>query len=122
MIRHMLDANAYEIAIAGNGRKAVALFQDNPDQFDVILMDVSMPEMDGHEATRAIREIEASQGRTRTPIVCLTAHVMASDIEAAHAAGMDDYLAKPISKDKLERTLSRWIEGGASGAEFMAAG
>jgi len=114
VIRHMLDANAFDITVASDGRKALETFRADPDKFDLILMDVSMPEMDGHEATQAIRAFEKDEGRAQTPIICLTAHVMEADIEAAHAAGMDDYLAKPVSKDKLDRTLSRWLSKSAS--------
>ncbi len=110
VVRHMLDPNAYELAVAGNGREAVDMFKADPNRFDIILMDVSMPEMDGYEATEAIRSLENETGDARTPIICLTAHVMASDVEAAHEAGMDDYLAKPINKDRLDQALSRWID------------
>lgn len=124
VIRHMLDPNAYELVVANNGREAVDLYKDEPDRFDLVLMDVSMPEMDGYEATRAIRALEHEAGSSPAPIICLTAHVMASDIEAAHKAGMDDYLAKPVNKDKLDRMLSQWAdkraeqrsEGGAMAA------
>ena len=121
VIRHMLDPNAYDITVASNGREALELVTSTPDKFDVVLMDVSMPEMDGYEATQAIRAFEEKEGRARTPIVCLTAHVMATDIEAAHNAGMDDYIAKPIGKDKLIRTITRWFEDGAGEDEQAVA-
>lgn len=108
VVRHMLDPNAFHITIANNGREAVDLFKANPNGYDVVLMDVSMPEMDGHEATDIIRKHEAKEMLARTPIVCLTAHVMERDIDLAHEAGMDDYITKPISKDKLEKSLARW--------------
>lgn len=111
VIQHMLPARKYQIAIAANGREAVEEFSKGA--FDVILMDVSMPVMDGHEATREIRAIEARDGRARTPIVCLTAHVMASDVEQSMEAGMDDFLSKPISQDKLEKVIARCLGGGA---------
>jgi signal transduction histidine kinase/PleD family two-component response regulator len=110
VIRHMLDPSAYDLVVAANGREAVDLFLKDPSQFDLVLMDVSMPEMDGYEATQAIRKAEADDALARTPIVCLTAHVMASDVEMAHDAGMDDFLSKPVSKEKLDRALMRWIE------------
>ncbi|MEO1251596.1 MAG: response regulator [Pseudomonadota bacterium] len=113
VIRHMLDPNAYELLVSGNGREAVDQFKDNVDDIDLVLMDVSMPEMDGYEATNQIRSFESETGRKPTPIVCLTAHVMASDVEMAHKAGMDDYLSKPVSKDKLDRVLARWLREAA---------
>ncbi len=121
VVRHMLDPNAYEIVIATDGRAALEVFCATPGKFDLVLMDVSMPEMDGYEATQAIRAYEQETGLNRTPIVCLTAHVMASDIEAAHDAGMDDYLAKPIGKDKLDRAISRWVDGRANDDDIAAA-
>jgi len=109
VVKHMLDPNVYELVIAPNGREALRIFQGDADGFEVVLMDVSMPEMDGYDATRAIRSFEDSMGKLRTPIICLTAHVMASDVELSQTAGMDDYLAKPISKTKLDVIMDRWI-------------
>jgi CheY-like chemotaxis protein len=106
-ITHMIDANQFSLTIANNGREAVSIFETNPVSFDIILMDVSMPEMDGHEATRAIRAFEERTKLNRIPIICLTAHALAEDVESARAAGMDDYLSKPISKDKLDAALAR---------------
>ncbi len=109
VIRHMLPPREYEISIAPNGREAVAAFSNG--RFDFILMDVSMPEMDGYDAARSIRAIEAQEGRVRTPIICLTAHVMAADVEKSMAAGMDDFLAKPISQEKLAKVIARCLSG-----------
>ncbi len=117
VIRHMLDPNAYELVVASNGREAVEAFEEDPARVDIILMDVSMPQMDGYEATQAIRRIEDGSGLAQTPIVCLTAHVMAKDVELAHASGMDDFLSKPVSKEKLERALARWVGAASVGAE-----
>jgi CheY-like chemotaxis protein len=118
VIRHMLPPRDYEITIAPNGRDAVAAYSSG--RFDLILMDVSMPEMDGYEATRAIRAIEERERRERTPIVCLTAHVMAADVENSMAAGMDDFLSKPISQDKLEKVIARCLNG-ETGDRFAVA-
>ena len=91
--------------IVGNGRKAVAAFEEmNPR---MILMDVSMPEMNGLEATAAIRELEAASG-TRVPIIGVTAHALKGDRERCLEAGMDDYLAKPISPKALLEKVERW--------------
>lgn len=108
VIKHLLDSNAHELVIANNGREALERFESEPDGFDIILMDVSMPEMDGYEAARAIRALEADAGREPTPIVCLTAHVLAGDVEKSEEAGMDDYLSKPVGKEKLDSIIRRW--------------
>ena len=108
VLRHMLDPAAHELTVADNGRQALDLFQKNRGGFDLILMDVSMPEMDGYEATRAIRAVELEKEWKRVPIVCLTAHVMSSDVEQSERAGMNDFLAKPVSKTKLDAVLERW--------------
>jgi PAS domain S-box-containing protein len=89
---------------AGNGREALAIL--NEKCFDLILMDVQMPEMDGLEATRHIREDQRFDG---LPVVALTAHAMKGDREMCLAAGMDDYIVKPLNQRKLLLTLSKWI-------------
>lgn len=90
----------YEVTIANNGLEAVEKFGD--DNFDVILMDIMMPVMDGLEATAKIREIEKKQGiKKRTPIVALTANTMDNDKEKCISYGMDEFLAKPFDIEKL---------------------
>ena len=121
VIKHMLDPNLYELTIAHNGRQAIRQFESDERGFDLILMDVSMPEMDGYEATRAIRASEEEQGTRRTPIICLTAHVMAADVERSCAAGMDDFLSKPVSKEKLDAVIKRWGEEGTAGRQKASA-
>ena len=86
----------------GDGRAALAAWQARP--FDLILMDCQMPQMDGYEATREIRRLE--EGGRHIPIVALTADAMKEAEENCRAAGMDDYLSKPIDRDKLDACLS----------------
>lgn len=90
-----------------DGRAAVMAVRENA--FDLVLMDGSMPELDGFAAARLIRAHEAETGRRRTPIVALTAHVLGDQADAWIAAGMDDILHKPLSVAKLESCLRRWI-------------
>ncbi len=98
---NILRRNGYAIAIAKDGLEAVEMC--SLDSFDLILMDVQMPNMNGLEATAAIRKLEEPQGR-HTPILALTAHAMDGDRERCIAAGMDDYLSKPIhSRDLLSK-------------------
>ncbi|MDR7221468.1 response regulator [Aminobacter aminovorans] len=96
--------------IAGNGRTAVEMYRTFKPK--LILMDVSMPEMNGYEATRAIRTEEAANG-SRTPIIGVTAHALKGDREKCIDAGMDDYLPKPVSPDKLGAKIGTWLSESA---------
>ncbi|RWL96309.1 MAG: response regulator [Mesorhizobium sp.] len=102
----ILGETSYRFEIVGNGRKALDAFGKlNPR---MILMDVSMPEMNGLEATGAIRKLEEDMG-THVPIVGVTAHALKGDRERCLEAGMDDYLPKPISPRALLEKLERWL-------------
>lgn len=91
----------HEVVIANNGQEAVEKF--STDFFDVILMDIMMPVMDGFEATKKIREIEKSRAALRsTPIIALTANTMDNDKEKCISHGMNDFLAKPFDIVKLQ--------------------
>ncbi|WP_406872847.1 response regulator [Aminobacter sp. P9b] len=96
--------------IAGNGRTAVEMYRTFKPK--LILMDVSMPELNGYEATRAIRAEEAANG-SRTPIIGVTAHALKGDREKCLDAGMDDYLPKPVSPDKLGAKIGTWLSESA---------
>ena len=85
-----------EVTLINNGLDAIEAWRHNP--FDLILMDLQMPEMDGFEATREIRKITASQEVT-IPIIAVTAHAMRGDKERCLEAGMDDYVTKPINRE-----------------------
>jgi PAS domain S-box-containing protein len=106
LLHHLLSRQGHEIVLANNGSEAVEAVRAG--WFDVILMDVQMPEMDGLTATRRIRELEAQDpgGPLRTPIIALTAHAMPGDREMCLEAGMDAYLTKPVDLRELERLLS----------------
>ena len=99
----MLQKRGYSVTIASNGREAVKLIAESAE-FDVILMDIQMPEMDGFHATAAIREIESKRKR-RTPIVAMTAHAMKGDRERCLEAGMDGYISKPVQSKVLYETI-----------------
>ena len=90
-----------------DGREAFEAFRDAPGLFDLVLMDLQMPEMDGIEATRAIRELEEEQGG-HIPIIALTAHVMHGDRERCLEAGMDAFLAKPVRAEELDERIAQW--------------
>jgi two-component system sensor histidine kinase/response regulator len=99
----LLSKWGHEVVVANNGKEAVEKFDH--DKFDLVLMDVQMPEMDGFQATAVIREREAKQGG-HLPIVAMTAHAMKGDREECLAAGMDDYVVKPIRRGELQRVLA----------------
>ena len=102
---NMLKKMGHDVIIVNNGQEAVAAFQDK--EFDIILMDGQMPVMDGLEATKAIREVEKKSKINRIPIIAVTANAMKGDRELFIAAGMDDYLAKPLKKKALKEALLR---------------
>ena len=107
----LLQKWGHSIEVAENGFEAIDAYKRS--DFDVILMDVQMPQMDGLEATRKIREIEIDSGRS-TPIIAVTAHAMKGDRERCLDAGMDDYVSKPIRIPELYRALGTAHEGSPS--------
>jgi len=120
LIERLLARLGMDATIVGNGVEAIAAARAGT--FDLVLMDCHMPEMDGFDAARAIR----TEG-LRLPIIALTAAAMAGDRDACLAAGMDDYLTKPIASADLTATLARWLPaqrnvGPAAAAAFAAAG
>jgi len=104
LARHILESWDFEVTIVNNGREAVE--QLKAESFDCILMDVQMPEMDGMEATRHIRQL-ADPVKASIPIIALTANALKGDSERYMAAGMNDYLSKPFDEAKLFRVISR---------------
>ena len=103
LTRALVEARGWAIDCVGNGRAAWEAVAE--DDYDLVLMDVQMPEMDGMEATRRIRAAEKETGRPRLPIIALTAHAMAQDKEACLAAGMDAYLSKPLHANDLYEAI-----------------
>jgi signal transduction histidine kinase/ActR/RegA family two-component response regulator len=97
--QQMLRKRRLDVTLADDGRQAVEAYQSHA--FDLVLMDVQMPEMNGFEAVAAIRALELAEGRRHTPIVAVTAHAMAGDREKCLQAGMDAYLAKPLRRQQL---------------------
>ncbi len=110
LAKRMLEKEGHSVTIAGDGEEAVQMFRNPPGKaFDLILMDVQMPKMDGLEATATIRRLEREQ-KTHIPIIAMTAHAMKGDRERCLAAGMDGYISKPIKMKDLFETIERVLE------------
>lgn len=107
VFQQTLDGLGVAHSLAVNGREAVRMWDELRPT--LVLMDVSMPEMNGLEATAAIREFEGREGLVPTPIIAVTAHSLKGDEDRCLAAGMDDYLSKPISPEKLGAMIDRWL-------------
>ncbi len=103
---HHLEKIGYRADAVANGKEVLAALAGIP--YDLILMDVQMPEMDGFEATAAIRREEGGTGR-HIPIIAMTAHAMKGDRERCLGAGMDDYIPKPIQPQSLIEVVARWV-------------
>jgi len=117
--KRLLEKIGWRADVAGNGLEAVRASASV--EYDVILMDCQMPEMNGLDASEAIRARERNSGDgVHVPIVALTAGAMKGDMEACLAAGMDDYLAKPIKLEDLELMLSKWLERGRAARRSLA--
>ena len=114
LAKMMLTKAGYHVEVVNNGREALEKYTTSPGDFDLIFMDVQMPEMDGMKATRAIRKwegdsCEKSQLTTHIPIVAMTAHAMKGDKEKCLKAGMDDYITKPIKRELVFEMIERWV-------------
>jgi len=104
VVCRLLEKRGHGVVAVENGRQALVALESR--RFDVVLMDVQMPEMDGFEATRALRERERRTG-AHVPVVALTAHAMKGDRERCLAAGMDGYVAKPVEAEQLFATIEQ---------------
>jgi CheY-like chemotaxis protein len=100
----MLSKAGYLLTIVKNGEEAVDTFTSEPGKFHMIFMDIQMPQMDGLDATRTIRE----KGFTDIPIIAMTAQTMKGDREKCLKAGMDDYIAKPIKREVVFSMVKKW--------------
>ncbi|MCP3926429.1 MAG: response regulator [Desulfobacterales bacterium] len=103
----LLTGVGLKVEIAGNGKIALDIVEERGEEFDIVLMDLQMPEMDGFEATKKIRALDKN---SKIPIIAMTAHAMAGDREKCLDAGMNDHVTKPIDPEKLFSTLIKWIK------------
>jgi len=104
LVRMMLTKAGYHIEVANNGKEAVEKLTAGPDNFNLVFMDIQMPEMDGLEATKIIRD----KGFERVPIIAITAHAMKDNREKCLEAGMNDYISKPIRKEVVFEMIKKW--------------
>lgn len=98
-----------DVKIASNGQEVLNILNESEDSFTAILMDCQMPELDGYDATKAIRNGKAGEHNTRIPIIAMTANAMIGDREKCISAGMDDYITKPIVEANLKTKLRAWL-------------
>jgi CheY-like chemotaxis protein len=109
LARALLVKLGHRAAVTANGEHAVQAWRDacmTGTPFDLVLMDVQMPQLDGLDATRRIRTMEADLGARRTPVVALTANTQVEDREACLAAGMDEILTKPLDREQLAEAIA----------------
>jgi CheY-like chemotaxis protein len=107
----ILESTRIAIDCAENGKEALQMYTQSPSGYDVVFMDVQMPEMDGYEATRRIRASDAPRSKT-VPIIAMTANVFREDIEKCLAAGMNDHLGKPLKIDEVMTKLQNYLKTG----------
>jgi CheY-like chemotaxis protein len=103
--KRQLSKLGFEVVLAEDGLQACNLFEEEDHQFDIILMDIQMPELDGYEATKRLRQVESQKGKKRSLVVAMTA---SQEKERALAAGMDDFLFKPFMSDHLKSLIEKW--------------
>jgi CheY-like chemotaxis protein len=108
IVQALLEPTGVDIDFAVNGAAAVQMFREAPERYDVIFMDVQMPEMDGYEATQAIRALDFARAR-EIPIVAMTANVFREDIDKCIASGMNSHIGKPLSLDDILQKLRVYL-------------
>lgn len=116
VVRLMLADTTFAPIFAENGKEAVDMFAASPDRFALVVMDVSMPVMDGYDATALINQFNDDNGRPHTPIIALTGHALKHDRDKCIEAGMDDYLTKPVQQTRLIEMLEHFYSKVAKGA------
>ncbi len=120
LVKAILGRYNYEVTEVENGQEAVAAFA--ADRFDIVLMDVQMPEMDGYQATAALRKLEQESGLEATPIVAMTAYAGADDRDRCLASGMDNYLSKPVKPAQLLEMIHQYYPGDTTTGQQVYSG
>ncbi|EXF45483.1 sensor/response regulator hybrid protein [Pseudomonas sp. BAY1663] len=114
VVRGLLKKRGYTVQLADNGRQAVDIYRRDPAAVQLILMDCEMPEVDGFEASRQIRNLELERQLPAVPIVAVTAHVLAEHRQQGLASGMNEFIGKPLESQQLYACLDSYLQGGAS--------
>ena len=104
----LLEPTSVKIDCAENGKEAVLKFSEAPDRYDMVFMDLQMPEMDGYEAARTIRALDVPEAKT-IPIIAMTANVFKEDVEKCFAAGMDGHIGKPLDMDEVTEVMNKYL-------------
>ena len=104
----LIEPTMIKVDCASNGIEAVRIFSENPDKYDLIFMDIQMPEMDGYEATRKIRALNTRKSKD-IPIVAMTANVFREDIEKCIEAGMNNHVGKPLDMEVVLKILRNYL-------------
>jgi CheY-like chemotaxis protein len=115
LVRRLLEKRGHHVDVVGNGLEALRALSDK--SYDLVLMDMQMPELDGLETTARIRMQEEAAGSRHQPIVALTANAMSGDEERCRRAGMDGYLTKPFQSEKLDEVLEKYAIESAAQSE-----
>jgi len=118
LIERLLQKRGHRAVHATDGRQALEILA--AEDFDLVLMDCQMPELDGYQVAREIRQREVQAGQARLPVVAMTAHALQGDRQRCIDAGMDDYMAKPISAGVLDRVLTRWLAVSSRGGAELS--
>jgi len=106
----LMEPTKLSVDIVENGRDAVSKFRENPDRYDLIIMDIQMPEMDGYQATHALRGLDIPTAKT-IPIIAMTANAFKEDIDRCLACGMNDHLSKPIDEKLMIEKILHYTKG-----------
>jgi len=107
LLKKLASNKGWNVKICKNGIEAIKLY--SASNFDMVIMDVQMPELDGYEATEQIRKLEITR-KTRTPIIAMTANALSGDRDKCLAKGMDDYISKPIDFNEFYEMTEKWIK------------
>jgi CheY-like chemotaxis protein len=109
IVMALLEPTGLEVVCAENGAEAVRMFSEAPEKYEIVFMDIQMPEMDGYEATKMIRKLDAPLA-AKVPIIAMTANVFREDIKKCLAAGMNDHVGKPIDLEEVLEKLRKYLK------------